>query len=107
MDKYSTRQFRISRSQRECRNIYLEDRTGAIIYNPLVIGQTNFSGEIQRIIPRGKPDQQIAENVGEYLFGSDRTGAIIYTVSKARHEYNGTDYTSTGLSDAVTVVVVQ
>ena len=46
------------------------------------------------------PDQQIAENVGEYLFGSDRTGAIIYNgIEGETHEYNGTDYTYTGLSD--------
>ena len=62
--------------------------------------RTNFSEKFSGLFHEAVPDQQIAENVGEYLFGSDRTGAIIYNgIEGETREYNGTDYTYTGLSD--------
>lgn len=65
--------------------VFAEEAEGGSSDTPLVIGQTNFSEKFSGLFHEAVPDQQIAENVGEYLFGSDRTGAIIYKVSKARH----------------------
>ena len=80
--------------------VFAEEAEGGSSDTPLVIGQTNFSEKFSGLFHEAVPDQQIAENVGEYLFGSDRTGAIIYNgIEGETHEYNGTDYTYTGLSD--------
>ena len=80
--------------------VFAEEAEGGSSDTPLVIGQTNFSEKFSGLFHETVPDQQIAENVGEYLFGSDRTGAIIYNgIEGETHEYNGTDYTYTGLSD--------
>ena len=80
--------------------VFAEEAEGGSSDTPLVIGQTNFSEKFSGLFREAVPDQQIAENVGEYLFGSDRTGAIIYNgIEGETHEYNGTDYTYTGLSD--------
>ncbi len=80
--------------------VFAEEAEGGSSDTPLVIGQTNFSEKFSGLFHEAVPDQQIAENVGEALFGSDRTGAIIYNgIEGETHEYNGTDYTYTGLSD--------
>ena len=80
--------------------VFAEEAEGGSSDTPLVIGQTNFSEKFSGLFHETVPDQQIAENVGEYLFGSDRTGAIIYNgIEGETREYNGTDYTYTGLSD--------
>ena len=80
--------------------VFAEEAEGGSSDTPLVIGQTNFSEKFSGLFHEAVPDQQIAENVGEYLFGSDRTGAIIYNgIEGETREYNGTDYTYTGLSD--------
>ena len=80
--------------------VFAEEAEGGSSDTPLVIGQTNFSEKFSGLFHEAVPDQQIAENVGEYLFGSDRTGAIIYNgIEGETHEYNGTEYTYTGLSD--------
>ena len=80
--------------------VFAEEAEGGSSDTPLVIGQTNFSEKFSGLFHEVVPDTQIAENVGEYLFGSDRTGAIIYNgIEGETHEYNGTDYTYTGLSD--------
>ena len=68
---------------------------------PLVVGQTNFSEKFSGFFCEAVPDQQIADIVGAYLFDTDRSGAVIYNgIEGETHEYNGTDYTYTGLSDA-------
>ena len=80
--------------------VFAEEAEGGSSDTPLVIGQTNFSEKFSGLFHEAVPDQQIAENVGEALFGSDRTSAIIYNgIEGETHEYNGTDYTYTGLSD--------
>lgn len=80
--------------------VFAEEAEGGSSDTPLVVGQTNFSEKFSGLFHETVPDTQIAENVGEYLFGSDRTGAIIYNgIEGETHEYNGTDYTYTGLSD--------
>ena len=80
--------------------VFAEEAEGGSSDTPLVIGQTNFSEKFSGLFHEAVPDQQIAENVGELLFGSDRTGAIIYNgIEGETHEYNGTEYTYTGLSD--------
>ena len=67
---------------------------------PLVVGQTNFSEKFSGFFCEAVPDQQIADIVGAYLFDTDRSGAVIYNgIEGETHEYNGTDYTYTGLSD--------
>ena len=80
--------------------VFAEEAEGGSSDTPLVVGQTNFSEKFSGLFHETVPDTQIAENVGEYLFGSDRTGAIIYNgIEGETREYNGTDYTYTGLSD--------
>ena len=65
--------------------VFAEEAEGGSSDTPLVIGQTNFSEKFSGLFHEAVPDQQIAENVGEYLFGSDRTGAIFTMVSRVRH----------------------
>ena len=80
--------------------VFAEEAEGGSSDTPLVVGQTNFSEKFSGLFHETVPDTQIAENVGEYLFESDRTGAIIYNgIEGETHEYNGTEYTYTGLSD--------
>lgn len=65
--------------------VFAEEAEGGSSDTPLVIGQTNFSEKFSGLFHEAVPDQQIAENVGEYLFGSDRTGVIFTMVSRVRH----------------------
>lgn len=67
---------------------------------PLVVGSTGFSEKFSPFFAEAVPDQTIADLVGVYLFGNDRSGAIIYNgIEGETHEYNGTDYTYYGLAD--------
>ena len=71
-----------------------EETEGGSSDTPLVVGQTNFSEKFAGLFAEAVPDQQIADVVGEYLFGNDRSGAIIYNgIEGETHEYNGTEYT--------------
>ena len=77
-----------------------EETEGGSSDTPLVVGQTNFSEKFAGMFAEAVPDQQIADNVGEYLFSNDRAGAVVYNgIEGETREYNGTDYTYTGIAD--------
>ncbi|MDO5135910.1 MAG: ABC transporter substrate-binding protein [Eubacteriales bacterium] len=67
---------------------------------PLVVGSTGFSEKFSVFFAEAVPDQQVVDLSNVALFGTDRTGAIIYNgIEGETHEYNGTDYTYYGISD--------
>lgn len=77
-----------------------EETEGGSSDTPLVVGQTNFSEKFCGMFAEAVPDQQISDIVGAYLFDNDRAGAVIYNgIEGETTEYNGTEYTYTGLSD--------
>ena len=77
-----------------------EETEGSSSDTPLVVGQTNFSEKFCGMFAEAVPDQQISDIVGAYLFDNDRAGAVIYNgIEGETTEYNGTEYTYTGLSD--------
>ena len=67
---------------------------------PLVVGSTGFSEKFSSFFAESVPDQEIVDLTNVALYGTDRTGAIIYNgIEGETHEYNGTDYTYYGISD--------
>ena len=64
--------------------VFAEEAEGGSSDTPLVIGQTNFSEKFSGLFHEAVPDQQIAENVGEYL--EVTVQVLLFTmVSRVRH----------------------
>ena len=77
-----------------------EETEGGSSDTPLVVGQTNFSEKFCGMFAEAVPDQQISDIVGAYLFDNDRADAVMYNGMEGETtDYNGTEYTYTGLSD--------
>ena len=65
--------------------VFAEEAEGGSSDTPLVIGQTNFSEKFSGLFHEAVPDQQIAENVGEYLLEVTVQVLLFTMVSRVRH----------------------
>lgn len=67
---------------------------------PLVIASQDMSEKFSEFFAASVPDQQIADMTAAPLLENDRAGEIIMNGIKGEtKEYNGTDYTYTGIAD--------
>ena len=67
---------------------------------PLVVGYLPFSERFSPFFATTSYDRDVADITGVSLLTTDRTGAIIYnSIEGETVNYNGTDYTYTGISD--------
>ena len=68
----------------------------------LVVGDGNYDGKFSPFFYTSAYDGNIVSMVSQSLIGSDREGAMILNgIEGETKEYNGTDYTYTGISDVV------
>lgn len=67
---------------------------------PLVIASQDMSEKFSEFFAASVPDQQIADMTAAPLLENDRAGEIIMNgIDGETKEYNGTDYTYTGIAD--------
>lgn len=68
--------------------------------NTLVIGYSPFSSKFSPFFAETQYDKDAADMTTLYLFGSDRTGAVVEKgIEGTTTEYNGTEYTYYGPAD--------
>ncbi|MCR5249569.1 MAG: ABC transporter substrate-binding protein [Lachnospiraceae bacterium] len=76
----------------------VEDDPGSDV--PLVVASDDFSEKFNSIFSASVPDQSVADLVSVSLITTDRVGDVIYHgIEGETKNYNGTDYTYTGISD--------
>lgn len=67
---------------------------------PLVIASQDMSEKFSEFFAASVPDQQVADMTAAPLLENDRAGEIIMNgIEGETKEYNGTDYTYTGIAD--------
>lgn len=67
---------------------------------PLVIASQDMSEKFSEFFAASVPDQQVADMTAAYLLENDRAGELIMNgIDGETKEYNGTDYTYTGIAD--------
>lgn len=67
---------------------------------PLVIASQDMSEKFSEFFANSVPDQNIADMTAVYLLENDRAGEFIMNgIEGETKEYNGTDYTYTGIAD--------
>ena len=67
---------------------------------PLVVASDEFSEKFNSIFSASVPDQSVADMVSVGLITTDRVGDVVYHgIEGETRNYNGTDYTYTGISD--------
>ena len=67
---------------------------------PLVIASQDMSEKFSEFFAASVPDQQVADMTAAYLLENDRAGEFIMNgIDGETKEYNGTDYTYTGIAD--------
>ena len=68
----------------------------------LVVGDGNYDGKFSPFFYTSAYDGNIVSMVSQPLISSDREGGMILNgIEGETKEYNGTDYTYTGISDVV------
>ena len=74
--------------------------SGASSTGTLVVGDGNYDGKFSPFFYTSAYDGNIVSMFSQPLIGSDREGAMILNgIEGETKEYNGTDYTYTGISD--------
>ena len=67
---------------------------------PLVVGYSAFSEKFSPFFGDTAYDMDVSDMTQAYLFSTDRAGAVVYNgIEGETRNYNGTDYTYTGISD--------
>ena len=75
------------------------------VNDTLVIAEDGMDGKFSPFFYTAVPDETVVNLVHVSLFGVDRAGAIVEKgIEGETREYNGTDYTYTGIADMETVV---
>ena len=68
----------------------------------LVVGDGNYDGKFSPFFYTSAYDGNIVSMFSQSLIGSDREGAMVLNgIEGEKREYNGTEYTYTGISDVV------
>lgn len=71
---------------------------------PLVIACDDVSEKFSPFFAASVPDQNVVDATAVYLVGNDRAGEYVMNgIEGETREYNGTEYTYTGISDATIV----
>jgi peptide/nickel transport system substrate-binding protein len=75
---------------------------GADNSTPLVIATDDMSEKFSEFFVSSVPDQKVVDMTAVYLLGNDRAGEVIMNgIEGETKEYNGTEYTYTGIADCV------
>lgn len=69
---------------------------------PLVLAIDDFSEKFSEFFAASVPDRNVADLTSVALIGNDRAGELVYNgIEGETRNYNGTDYTYTGISNCV------